>query len=213
MKILILLCICLCCIKNSTNQNSSMFSDYVLNGFFFKFEKKFGHLKKLPNDFIIPQQKSPDPKVIHKSLSSLYAEKIIQNMENILLISIDEYQVINKDLILEDAEANKGILFRIFGKKSCSLDDQGDNEVKSVCPWHYELRFRQNMYPHRRVFSKCNCDKCLIHSKFDNNHIQFSACTPVYTMMPAMIREKDEWNFVLENVPTSCQCSVKLNPF
>ncbi|RNA07594.1 hypothetical protein BpHYR1_035959 [Brachionus plicatilis] len=51
------------------------------------------------------------------------------------------------------------------------------------------------MYPHRRVFSKCNCEKCLIQS----------SCTPIYTLMPALIKDGRNWNFVLENVPTSCQ--------
>lgn len=186
--------------------------EQMLKEFFNIFEIKHGHLKR-KNVTILPSQANSKNYIVYKSLSRHFGDKIVENMEKIIEMQVEINRVKYKYLISNVSESIKGKTLQIEGKKSCSLDDQGTDELKSVCPWHNRILFRPNIYPHKRVFAQCNCVKCLIQTLYDNKRILFSSCEPVFTLMPALFKIGDEWEFRMEPVSTSCQCTVRFKVF
>ncbi|CAF1018023.1 unnamed protein product [Brachionus calyciflorus] len=187
-----------CTAQNTTKNFGTKLREKYLDDFIKNFANKFNHLKY--NNRTTPFNK----KIIHKTLNGLFAEQIERNLEYIImshLLSEDS------ELVLKNKEFNQGNLTLNFGNKECSLD--GILKIpKSTCPWHIELRFRKNVYPHMRAFAKCNCEKCLDPI---NDFLSLEKCEPVYTLMPALINVKSKWNFIMEYVPTACHCIVEEN--
>ncbi|CAF1008939.1 unnamed protein product [Brachionus calyciflorus] len=194
-------------IENYINDPSSFdIEKDLLEKFLKDFDEGYNILKK-STERIFPIQSGKTGDRFFKSLSTLYSEKIAQNLDKTILMQIEEYGNLNNNVIT-DSEVNGGRVVDISGNQVCSLDDQ-KTLIKSICPWHNELRFRPNMFPHRRTFAKCNCLNCLKFNGFD----QLTTCEPIYTIMPALIKISTEWNFVMERVPTSCHCTVNLDSY
>ena len=52
---------------------------------------------------------------------------------------------------------------------------------------------------------------------YDSDIFRLSSCQPENVLMPVLIKEKvgnniEKWWFNLEEIPTSCICSLKLDP-
>ncbi|RNA40432.1 hypothetical protein BpHYR1_013650 [Brachionus plicatilis] len=144
-------------------------------------------------------------KHIYKSVSKFYSEKVYENMDAIILVQLDEYKESFKNLFSNDS--NSGIKYHVYGDLSCSIKNR---HIKSVCPYHYELKFRRELFPHRRVFTVCNCKQCqIVGYKLS----EITKCQPISIPMPALKKEKDRWKFIIEEVPVACECVLNINNF
>lgn len=161
----------------------------------------------------------------HSQLVGRFALSLSKSIEDFSLISIDEWRSQMK-MTMVAYDPHQGVLKNIYGNKTCDLikmpsEDKNEPAPHSpVCPWHYELRVRDNIYPHMRVNAICNCQKCLAKTEFDAK-FNFSRCRQVFTYMPVLIRETAKsakgpntvWRFGMEQVATSCVCSLTKENF
>ena len=134
-----------------------------------------------------------------------YAVELAQIMIPELRPTIEKTFKIVKSNYKQDEEP-----FRI-GVSSCQLTKFEERSTVPLCPWHWLIVERDHLYPFNRAQAKCNCKEC--KTKRDP---QYTACTPLTTFTPALIRESlvngtEKWSFGLEEVPTSCFCSIKKN--
>ena len=98
-----------------------------------------------------------------------------------------------------------------IGIDHCQMDKSDKENISPLCPWHWLINERENIFPFTRAVANCNCKECQART-FDKS-INATACEPLITPTPALYRESIEngtenWKFVLEEVPTSCFCSV-----
>ncbi len=162
-------------------------------------------------------------------LNKFMSEKIQQYSEDLNVMVMPEFRSLYEKKfrmirqVIEDIDYKN--LSKI-GSTSCSLEIIAhSNTVKSssVCPWHWVNVKRENLFPFVRSSAVCNCNSCLARTVYDNGYIKASRCLPTYSLMPALIRDHsnhsnqsdenkmERWWFTLEEIPTSCFCSVKLN--
>lgn len=181
--------------------------DEMKNKFIQSFEKKYAHLKQKTSSIL--------PILSKKSLGDLFAEKLSENLVDILQAQIDYYNKNKNDvLVLNESFSNDAKVFREVGDKKCSLTNSDTTERKAICPSHLQIKFRKNMFPRLRLFAKCNCKDCLFKTTIDYEVFSWSKCEPVYFLMPALIQEQDGvWKFVLEQVPVSCRCTMNFRTF
>lgn len=155
--------------------------------------------QKNKNDFHTDQKYSYD------GISKLYAQNIVEKIEEIILIQLDEYKESYKNVFLNNS--NTGIKYNLHGDVSCSIKNK---KIKSVCPYHYEVIFRKDIYPHRRVFTVCNCKNCqLVSYKF----IKSTKCEPITIPMPALKKEANKWEFIFEKVSVGCECVLNIRDY
>lgn len=134
------------------------------------------------------------------------------SIEDISLIQLKSIRG-NQSVPIESFNPNRGKLNRTFGSDKCNFRDHKhtDGEVNQhrfvpICPWRYEVRYRDDMKPSTRAIAVCNCPYCRVTTKH-----MFSTCRQLMTYMPAFVRTIDlfdnvKWKYVLEEVPTSCVC-------
>jgi len=87
-----------------------------------------------------------------------------------------------------------------------------------ICPWHWILTERKDKYPFKRPYAVCNCQNCQAKTVYDSNMNKISNCQNVFNLMPVLTRDYvsnniEKWTFSLEEVPTSCVCSIRINPY
>ena len=108
-----------------------------------------------------------------------------------------------------------------IGSDSCMLEKIASldyNIPVPICPWHWILTERIDYYPFKRPYAVCNCINCQAKTIYDSNADKLSRCQNIYYLMPVLKRESvlnniEKWTFSLEEVPTSCICSILINPF
>lgn len=200
-------------IKNLTNSEDDL-------------EKRMKYLKI--EQIVNSTFKNEQPKRTHKKFSESFIKIMAEKIDELSLSSIPEIQdKLNEKIIKYNP--NSGSVVRKYGTESCELlsllrsDDTSNKnkEYKSVqvCPWHYVLSTREDRYPYMRVNAVCNCKNCLAKTVFDLDAKKFSTCQQQFTLMPSLIKEQasptDEpkWVFAMEEVATSCTCTIKLNPY
>lgn len=158
-------------------------------------------------------------------LNRFLAEKSNQYLDYINLLLIPEFRPLYKSKfkILKSNSNYQTLVTNLdtIGTTSCNLEKvalASDEKETSVCPWHHVNKERDNVFPFTRSFAKCNCNDCQAKTIFDSDYMRTSSCTPFYSLMPALLREKislekERWWFSLEEVSTSCYCSVMLKTF
>lgn len=159
-------------------------------------------------------------------LYKVYAEAVSNNLDDITFMSVDAFKP-RYSIRQVKYDANQGRLIAKYGSQKCSLesdpsDEEAENDQQAprtmpICPWHYELTLRDNIYPYMRINAKCNCVDCLAKTKFDAKYTM-SYCRQVFTLMPVLIKTRTqsadfEWKFAMEQVATSCVCSINLKSF
>lgn len=154
-------------------------------------------------------------------LNKFLTNKINQYLDEINTMVIPEFsQYYEKyfKIIRATNTINDDNLTKI-GESFCNLELVAlskEDKSSSVCPWHYLNVQRVNMFPFSRANAKCNCLNCQAKTIFDSDFFKISKCMPIYSLKPALIRESiidgvEKWWFCLEEVSTSCVCSVNLN--
>ena len=166
----------------------------------------------------LEEKKSELTKILQRKLSDEMASR---NLDLVLMMQ-PEFENEFKHLII-NSQSNKTNYLKSHGSTSCTLDKtalstNSDYTVK-ICPWHYESYYRKDKFPHLRISVKCNCENCLgkQRSKFSQEYFN-SYCKPVYSLMPVLVKLKpndyklSNWHFKLEQVATSCVCTLSLGP-
>ena len=98
-------------------------------------------------------------------MSQFLAAKIAQNIEKINLMSIPELRVALETAfkIVKFSQTETLKIQDRIGSTSCKLekiqDSRFDKKVP-VCSWHWDMVERENRFPSRRGYAKCNCDDC-----------------------------------------------------
>lgn len=111
------------------------------------------------------------------------------------------------------------------GIDKCDLENVALNnydENVSVCPWHWIVIEREELYPFKLPVAKCNCANCQAKTKYDTDMKSISGCNTNYALKPVLARLTDVpdlsnteeiWVFNLEEVPVSCSCSVRIKTY
>lgn len=191
--------------------------DDVLKNFLQDFNRKYNKTKELNE---VTTEK-PSRKM-NKKFFEFLVKDLVDSLDDIPKMELDETKQNYKHIILNHTE-ERGNMVRKYGSMMCSLEEKSNKLDLSpngspVCPWHHELRVRENIYPHLRLFAKCNCVNCLAKTKFDSDRYFFSGCRQAFSLMPALVKRVSsqtgevQWKFVMEKIPTACFCSIRLNP-
>lgn len=154
-------------------------------------------------------------------LNDFLTLKLNENNDKINMMLIPEFRFIYQNYfkIYTNDELRNDNLIRL-GSTSCDLEtlsiDMINNSV-SICPWHWLIDTREDRYPFKRPLAKCNCNNCQAKTIYDSEIQRLSSCKAVNSIMPVLIRssvvnDTEKWFFNLEEVPTSCVCSIKLKP-
>lgn len=172
-------------------------------------------------------QVSADDPTRNESLNEFLAFKIYQYADKINMMTIPEYRIVLEGSVKIIKNESPGINQKVgtnqaskIGTTSCNLEQiahRKSNEPIPVCPWHWVITERESKYPFKRANAKCNCENCQAKTIYDSDVNRLSSCQPENILMPVLIREKhpnntEKWWFSMEEVPTSCICSLKLNP-
>lgn len=157
------------------------------------------------------------PRRIHKKFAETFSRILIEKMNEFALSSIPGYQEKLKEKIVKYLPDSTRVV-RKYGFEACELKNPNVNSRKAqICPWHYELSIRDDRYPFMRLNAVCNCKNCLAKTVFDLDAKKFSLCQQQFTLMPSLIKEKTnqdlepKWRFAMEEVATSCTCTLRLN--
>lgn len=158
-------------------------------------------------------------------LNEFLALKMYQYADKINMMTIPDFRIVLdssvKIIKSETVEPGKKMneSFKI-GTTSCNLERIAygrSNSPIPVCPWHWVITEREDKYPFKRANARCNCVDCQAKTIYDSDLYRLSSCQPENILMPVLVREKlvnntERWWFNMEEVPTSCICSLKLNP-
>lgn len=94
----------------------------------------------------------------------------------------------------------------LVAKNVSLVTTRTNKETQTVCPWDWtdDIPERsQFSFPPKRMFAKCKCHFC----KHIGNMGSGSACKPVYTLKPMLLKMNDgRWRFFMERVSTACAC-------
>lgn len=82
---------------------------------------------------------------------------------------------------------------------------------------------REDKFPFKRANAQCNCENCQAKTIYDSDIYRLSSCQQEFVLLPVLVREVlptlfktndtiEKWWFNMEEVPTSCICSLKINP-
>lgn len=156
-------------------------------------------------------------------LDQFLSEKQQQYANEINMIIIPEFRsflqekfkIINRNYDLNGDE------FIEMGSTSCHLEQIAFSSPKKtapVCPWHWVLIEREDLYPFVRANAKCNCNNCLAKTVYDTKNVNLSQCRQTFMLLPSLVRRSvsgslEKWWFTFEEVPSSCYCAIKLNIF
>jgi len=98
-----------------------------------------------------------------------------------------------------------------YGNRKCIKNRLIKDETQGgLCPWHYNITYRYNVYPHISANVRCNCVNCkMVTSSNDDFKL---GCQQVKVWKPALLRAKCrldgiyEWTPILEQVAVACEC-------
>ncbi len=105
---------------------------------------------------------------------------------------------------------------------TCRGNFEAEKNAGDVCPHHWVPVGRENRFPFNVPIAVCDCAKCQDFSAFASTKSITSkaVCTSKFTLKPVVYREdmlasqnyddEEFWMFGLEQVPTSCSCTVKV---
>ena len=159
-------------------------------------------------------------------LNEFMAGKIYQYLETINLMTIPEFRLVFESSIkilkYDSDKVQEDQIHGIIGSTSCKLEKITNSKIPTampVCSWHWIMIDRVDKYPFRRALAKCNCIDCQAKTIFDSERRRLSGCMPNVVLMPVLFRDNlksnestERWWFALEEIPTSCICSLRLKP-
>ena len=104
---------------------------------------------------------------------------------------------------------------------TCNFKDFSTDNLRSLCPWDEHLQYRDNLFPHLRIFAKCmqscnqNCQNIKPQQLEKNNFTYFvhHKCTEQEKFELVVYRTEKclngfyIWDVGLEYVAHSCSCS------
>lgn len=120
----------------------------------------------------------------------------------------DENYYTNKGGLLdEDITHNETSIKNMtdLKKKICTRSEQHRSHINphiSICPHHFEERYRPNRFPHVLEQARCNCEYCLFGSPNETHY----KCLPVYMPKPVLKRVNCTWIPSNEKVAITCTC-------
>lgn len=151
--------------------------------------------------------------------------KVFKNSERINAMIIPEVRSVFDSLVQVLKPRTEHYVKRqpnitVAGSWSCSLERVAYERPKvpvAVCPWRWLIIVRDDRFPFKRANAKCNCVNCQAKTIYDSDVQKLAGCKTENVLMPALFRETlvenlEKWKFVLEEVPVSCVCSIKLEP-
>lgn len=150
-------------------------------------------------------------------LNEFYALKIFEYTEKLNTINIPEMRITFEDTI-KIVKLNEGNQAYAIGSTLCNLENYSILNVSSpICPWHWAITKREDRYPFRRAFAKCNCKSCQAKTIYDSDMFRLSNCRPETILQPVLIKistenHTDKWTFGLEEVAFACVCGIRLSP-
>lgn len=182
------------------------------------------HLKKMKhyNNLDLSQTHVSRNEILNEFL----ATKIYQHLDIINQMTVPEFRHQFEDTIKiskynAEEHANTTDQKRI-GSTSCILEKLTNSHSRisvPVCSWHWVMTEREDKYPFQRPNAICNCKECQANTIYDSDRRRLSGCIPNLTLVPMLFRESfkpdattERWWFRLEEVPTSCVCSLILKP-
>lgn len=152
-------------------------------------------------------------------LNSFLAAKIFQNIEELNMVIGPDYGFFPNHIPIISFIPKYQIKMTL-GAPNCSLEKVAItklSEAVPICPWHWLITERHDVFPFKRANAKCNCINCQAKTIFDSDSRKLSSCQNEKILMPALFRESivnhtEQWSFYLEEVPIACICSIRLNP-
>lgn len=197
-------------VENNLKKNTKDHEDLLKQA-----EYIFETCEKKPIDKFHAEPKNmcrdPPPSVLLTNLVKFqYAIKEVSGILDVSNVQDAFKKYINNFIPLKDKPF-------IFGSLACedSKINLTNSIELSICPWHITMHSRDNRYPKMVTHAKCNCEKCLHLNLYPNSIDGQYKCTPVYRLVPALLREKNcdaqtgfyEWKPILEKITVSCVCS------
>jgi hypothetical protein len=149
--------------------------------------------------------------------------KFFQHYDVISYMAIEEFRLSFSFKIMKNNYEEKVNKVKKHGVDICDLEsvaNQNTDKIVSICPWYWLIIRREDRFPFQLPIAKCNCVNCQAKTPFDSEKYKRSRCNPNYSLLPVLIREPIEigsdeeiWVFNLEEVPFSCSCNIKINPY
>jgi len=95
--------------------------------------------------------------------------------------------------------------------------------LRALCPWIYEIEYRENLYPHIQEQAVCRCTNCTTYDKNPLNITENYKCMPIYILEPVLVKNYDkeckdgffQYDEMLEKKCVGCVCgdtSTSINP-
>jgi hypothetical protein len=103
-----------------------------------------------------------------------------------------------------------------FEETQCRIGDRRTDtaNLKSICPWRYEVRHRTDRFPEFITEAKCTCSTCnnLSAGKMSSRF----GCIPVFEKKEVLIRTCGvdgvfKWTPGFETISVGCTCSYTYN--
>jgi hypothetical protein len=163
-------------------------------------------------ELIFDEHTNPNkiPSKLKKELSESFADAL--DIYSICLV--DQMREICQKSLRKFDQQKQGSLIERIGFRDCfrfsnKKEDKSNQANGAMCPWHSEIRFREDMYPVFRAHAICNCNiSQKITEKLGNSLYQSYRCKQVFTLQPALFKEnlgkQQRWVFGYEEIPTSC---------
>ncbi len=116
------------------------------------------------------------------------------------------------DILSMDAESNS----RLFDETQCLLRSRNTFTVRqrSLCPWKYDVKFREDRFPEFIAEAKCTCSKCnhMIKDQLPNTY----GCLPILEPRPVLKRSCGSdgiytWTPDIEFINVGCTCAFKVD--
>lgn len=163
-------------------------------------------------------------------LKEFLCVKFFQYFDTINYLSMGEYRhsmyefkifQFNSQILLSEKHRTT----KKHGIDKCDLENVARSnyiENVSVCPWHWIVIEREELYPFNLPVAKCNCINCQAKTRYDSDRRSISACTTNYALKPVLAKlpyasglndNEELWVFNLEEVPVSCSCSVRIKAY
>ena len=206
---------------NETGSNSIKEWDTLENTFVLSPKCENAHLSKDFKNYLKVERSSP---LKNQLLKEFLCMKFFQYYDLISYLSIEEYrESLIQFKILKFIQTSKNIGHQ--RTDSCSIEhvaNENINGIVSICPWYWRAFIRDDKYPYEISAATCNCLNCQARTVFDSDIFKLSKCNLVYRLSPVLVKETDmvgleenyeAWFFNLEEIPVSCTCDLKIDPY
>lgn len=168
---------------------------------------------------------SIDSKTKSEILNEYLSLKLYENSDTLQLLQRTEFRILSESsfrIIKNNGQYSSNNNNFKIGSTSCSLEKVAQtlqiNKPVPICPWHWEIFKREDIYPFKIQVAVCNCKNCQAKTIYDSDEFRLSECQSQNSFMPVLIRtylfnNTEKWSFGFEEVPSSCVCAIKLNPY